>query len=108
MDLWSDSFDFSTNTTHNVALAWDTMSGGNSKLEMWFDSTQVLEKDGLTLWTGNCYTKYGIYRGEKGEHDTVGQSNVFDSYVYGVQLSDASLAEVAEYSGLGSKSRIRR
>ena len=102
-DLWSDSSDFSTSTTHNVALAWDTMSGGNSKLEMWLDGTKMLEKDGLTLWTGNCYTKYGIYRGEKGDHDTKGQSNVFDSYVYGVKVSDASLAEVAEYSGLGGK-----
>ena len=77
------------------------MAGGNSKLEMWLDGRQVLEKEGLTLWTGNCYTKYGIYGGAKGEHDTVGQSNVFDSYVYGVQVSDASLAEVASYSGLG-------
>ena len=68
---------------------------------MWFDGTHVLEKDGLTLWTGKCYTKYGIYRGEKGDHDPEGHSNVFDSYVYGVQLSDASLAEVAKYSGLG-------
>ncbi len=100
-DLWSDSSNFSINTTHNVALAWDTMSGGNNKLEVWLDGTKVLEKDGLTLWTGDCYTKYGIYRGEKGDHDTEGQSNVFDSYVYGVQVSDASLAEVAEYSGLG-------
>ncbi|KAF6223694.1 hypothetical protein HO133_000537 [Letharia lupina] len=100
--LWSDGSDFSTNTTHNVALAWDTMSGGNSKLEMWLDGTKVLEKDGLTLWTGKCYTKYGIYGGEQGDHDPEGHSNVFDSYVYGVQVSDASLAEVAEYSGLGS------
>ena len=76
------------------------MAGGNSKLQVWLDGTQVLEKDGLTLWTGDCYTKYGIYRGEKGDHDTVGQGNVFDSYVYGVQVSDASLAEVARYSGL--------
>ena len=37
-------------------------------------------------------------------HDTEGQSNVFDSYVYGVQVSDASLAEVARYSGLGNYS----
>ena len=80
------------------------MSGGNSKLKAWLDGKQVLEKEGLTLWTGNCYTKYGIYRGEAGSHDTSGQSNVFDSYVYGVQVSDASLAEVSKYSGLGSKS----
>lgn len=99
--LWSDSSNFSTSTNHNVALAWDTIAGGNSKLEMWFDGAKVLEKDGLTLWTGKCYTKYGIYRGEKGDHDAEGQSNVFDSFVYGVQVSDASLAEVAEYSGLG-------
>ena len=34
----------------------------------------------------------------------VGLINVFDSYVYGVQVSDASLAEVARYSGLGNYS----
>ena len=100
-EIWSADSDFSTNTSHNVALAWDTMSGGNSKLSFWLDGKQVLEKDGLTLWTGKCYTKFGIYRGEKGEHDTEGESNVFDSYVYGVQVSDASLSEVGEYSGLG-------
>lgn len=98
---------FSTDTTDNVALAWDTTSGGNNKLDMWLDGTHVLEKDGLTLWMGNCYTKYGIYRGEKGDYDLEGHSNVFDSYVYGVQVSDASLSEVADYSGLGGKSRIR-
>ena len=84
------------------------MSGGNNKLELWLDGTKVLEKGGLTLWTGDTYTKFGIYRGEKGSHDTEGESNVFDSYVYGVQGSDSSLAEVAKYRGLGSKSRVRR
>ena len=105
--LWRDS-GFSTTTTHNVALAWDAMSGGTSKLDTWLDGKQVLEKDGLTLWTGKCYTKHEIYRGEKGYHDTEGESNLSDSYVHGAQVSDASLAEVAKYSGLGSKSRIRR
>lgn len=79
------------------------MSSRNSKLEMWLDGTQVLEKDGLALWTGKCYTKYSIYRGEKGDYDPEGRSNVFDSYVYWVQVSDASLAAIAEYSGLRGK-----
>lgn len=100
-NIWTDTADFAIHTTHNVALAWDTMAGGNSKLEVWLDGRRVLEKEGLTLWTGKCYTKYGIYRGEEGDHDGGGQGNVFDSYVYGVQVSDASLAEVARYSGLG-------
>ena len=75
---------------------------------MWLDSTQVLEKDGLTLWTGKCYTKYGLYRREKGDHDTAGQSNVFDSYVHGVQISDVNSAQIAEYSRLGNKNNITR
>ena len=78
------------------------MSGGNNKLRLWLDGKQVLEKDGLTLWTGKCYPKFGIYRGEKGDHDPEGHSNVFDSYVYGVQVSDASLSEVAGFSGLSN------
>ncbi|MCJ1452529.1 hypothetical protein MMC28_002872 [Mycoblastus sanguinarius] len=109
--LWTDSSDFSVNTTHNIALAWDTKSGGNNKLQMWLDGTQVLAKEGLNLWTGDTYPKWGIYRGEEGDHDTQGQNNIFDSWIYKVQLSDASLDEVANSSGLGkngTKSRVRR
>ena len=75
---------------------------------MWLDGTQVLEEDWLTLRTGKCYAKYGLYRREKGDHDTAGQSNVFDSYVYGVQISDVNLAQIAEYSRLGNKNYITR
>lgn len=75
---------------------------------MWLDGTQVLKEDWLTLWTGKCYAKYGLYRREKGDHDTAGQSNVFDSCVYGVQISEVNLAQVAEYSRLGNKDNITR
>lgn len=50
--------------------------------------------------TDAVYPKFGIYRGEDGDHDTPGESNVFDLYVYKVQLSDASLDEVSGASGL--------
>lgn len=42
-------------------------------------------------------------RGEKGDHDDAenGNDNVFDSYIHRVQISDASLDEVADSSGLG-------
>ena len=103
--LWSDSFDFSNTTSHNVTLTWDTMSGGNSKLEVWLNGTMMLEKDGLTFWTGECYSKFGIYIVEKEDHDMVGGSNVSDNFVYGAQVSDANLAECG---GLGGKNRIRR
>ena len=46
------------------------------------------------------YPKFGIYRGEEGDHDTAGESNVYDLYVYNVQLSDASMDEVSGASGL--------
>ena len=43
-----------------------------------------------------------MYRGEKGDHDASGDDdNVFDMYVYRVQLSDASLEEVSAASGVG-------
>ena len=61
----------------------------------------VFSKNGLDLWTGDTYPKFGIYRGEKGDHDTPGESNVFDLWVYRVQISDASLDEVSAASGIG-------
>ena len=81
-------------------MAWDTKSGGNNNLQVWLDGESVLNKGGLSLWTGDVYPKFGIYRGEAGDHDTPGESNVFDIYVYKVQLSDASLDEVSGASGL--------
>lgn len=79
---------------------------------MWLDGKSVLEKSGLSLWpdTG-VYPKWGIYRGEKGDRDGSAESNVFDSWVYKVQLGDESLDEVAAASGVqggGSNSRVRR
>ena len=59
-----------------------------------------MNKGGLSLWTGEVYPKFGVYRGEKGDHDTAGESNIYDLYVYKVQLSDASMDEVSGASGL--------
>lgn len=87
------------------------MASRNNKLQMWLDGASVHEQSGLSLWTGDVYPKFGIYRGELGDHDTKGESNAFDSWVYRVQLSDASLVEVSGASGLrqaGSNSRVKR
>lgn len=130
--IWTDSASFDTSKTHNIALAWDTLAGNNAnKLEMWYvvdstlpfsfsslpssskavlttlpnnrlDGQSVFSKSGLDLWTGDTYPNFGIYRGEKGNHDTTGESNVFDLWVYRVQISDASLEEVSAASGIGS------
>ena len=81
-------------------MAWDTKSGGNNNLQVWLDGESVLNKGGLSLLTDAVYPKFGIYRGEDGDHDTPGASNVFDLHVYKVQLSDASLDEVSGASGL--------
>lgn len=68
---------------------------------MWLDGKSVLNTGGLQLWTRETYPKVGIHRGEKGDHDD-GSTNVFDSWVYRVQISDASLDEVSAASGLKS------
>ena len=61
----------------------------------------MFKKTGLDLWTGDTYPKFGIYRGEKGDHDDSNDDgNTFDLYVYRIQLSDASLEEVSSSSGL--------
>ena len=65
------------------------------------DGESVFSKTGLDLWTGETYPKFGIYRGEKGDHDADGESNVFDLWVYRVQISDANLDEVSAASGIG-------
>ena len=62
----------------------------------------MLGKSGLSLWTGDVYPKFGICRGESGDHDTSGESNVFDLYVYKVELSDVSWEEVSGASGVSS------
>ncbi|KAL9102999.1 MAG: hypothetical protein Q9163_001919 [Psora crenata] len=99
--IWTSPSPFSTDKTHNIALAWDTtMGSNNNKLQMWLDGESVLESDGLDLWTGYTYPKFGIYRGEEGDHDNGPHSNVFDSWIYKVQISDKSLDEIAESSGL--------
>ena len=59
-NLWSDGADLSVNTTHNAALAWDTMPGGDRKLVVWLDGIKVLETDGLTPWTGNARRDLGF------------------------------------------------
>ena len=100
-NIWTSDFDFSTNETHNIALAWDTTMGtSNNKLQMWLDGQGVLEKTGLDLWTGATYPKFGIYRGEEADHDRGGHSATFDLLVYRIQISDSSLDEIAESSGL--------
>ena len=51
-----------TTTSQRVVLAWSTMSGGTSKLEMRLDGKQVVEIERLMLWTGNIrYTDYEIH-----------------------------------------------
>lgn len=65
------------------------------------DGKSVFQKSGLDLWTGYTYPKFGIYRGEQGDHDSDNDGgNTYDSYIYRVQLSDASLDEVKAASGL--------
>ncbi|KAL9124822.1 MAG: hypothetical protein Q9217_005889, partial [Psora testacea] len=98
--IWTSTTVFSTNETHNIALSWDTIKAkSGNKLQMWLDGKSVLESDGLDLWTGETYPKFGIYRGERGDHDDGDDSNIFDSWIYKVQISDEGMHEVEESSG---------
>lgn len=93
--------------THHIALAWNTSSSG--ALQLWLDGESVFTTSGLDLWTGDTYAKVGIYGGEQGAHGSTSEErSVFDSWIYRVQLSDASLDEVAASSGFGPKSRVMR
>ena len=56
----------------------------------------------LGLWAGNTYPKFGIYRGKKDCHNAGGDSNVFELWIYCVQISDASLDEMSVASGIGT------
>ena len=98
--LWTDDSDFAINQTHHIGIAWDTNPGGNNSIQLWANGESVVQQDGLNLWTGDVYPKWGIYRGEKGEHDLRGDSNVFNSWVYRVQLGDEGMDEVREASGV--------
>ena len=68
----------------------------------------MFEKNGLSLWTGDAYPKWGIYRGEQGDHDAGGGdgSSVFDLYLYRVQVSDESLEEVEEAGGVSGNGAV--
>ena len=101
--IWTSTSEFALSQTHRIALAFDTKPGGNNKLQLWLDGTKFFEKDGLSLWTGTTYPKFGLYRGEKGDHDGGGYGSTFDGYVYRVQISDERLDEIEESSGLGGK-----
>lgn len=61
----------------------------------------MFEKEGLNLWTGDTFPKFGLYRGEKGDHEGGGYGNTLDGYVYRVQISDEGFDEIGDSSGLG-------
>lgn len=88
---------------HRIGLAWDTDPGSGSSVEMWLDGKKVLHKSGLDLWTGMSSPKVGMYRAQKGSHDTIGESNVFDNWVYKVMISNGSMSEVAAASGVDGR-----
>ena len=74
---------------------------------MWFDGAKVLEKDGLTLWTGKCYTKYGIYRGERGTMMRRGKAMCLIALFMGCRLVMRVWPRSQNTVGWGSKSRIK-
>jgi hypothetical protein len=100
--MWTDNAPLELNKQHHIALAWDTFDGGNNCLHLWLDGQQKFNATGLNLWTGNTYPKFGIYRGEKAAKgdNSLDEEHVFDSFVYRVQVSDASLDEIKEAGGL--------
>ncbi|KAH7100187.1 hypothetical protein BKA62DRAFT_658721 [Auriculariales sp. MPI-PUGE-AT-0066] len=100
--IWEGTF--STGNTgadvHKLGFVIDTNDGCGGALEFWLDGTRQLKRNDLCLWTGSTYPKWGIYRGEAspGSKDPASW-HTFNSYVYRVQVSDSSKAEVAESAG---------
>lgn len=75
---------------HNITLMFDTAAAGPNTLKAWIDDERVLDKDGLRLWTGATYPKFGIYRGELDAGDEGEDSaHVFDSWVYEVTVEQS-------------------
>ncbi|KAH0535919.1 hypothetical protein FGG08_007178 [Glutinoglossum americanum] len=91
--IWAGSSPLELNQTHSIRLSFDTKSSATTTLIMWIDDTQVLSKDGLVLWTGNTYPKFGLYRGEQSKTGPDGPDweHVFDAYVHKVRIDDADL-----------------
>ncbi|KAL7272649.1 hypothetical protein RUND412_004538 [Rhizina undulata] len=112
---------------HHLAFAINTANGGTGWLEFYLDGEKQTfdpawggkkRLENVYLLTGPTSPKFGIYRGEaaategqgdvfcpgnysySGEVAPVGTERVFDSWVYGVQVSDGCLRDVAEAGGL--------
>jgi len=94
---------------------------GTSSLELWIDGKKQTfvngqqQYGGMTLVTGETYPKFGIYRGEQATEDKTycpsngvftgpaapaGSAGIYNSWVYMVMISDASMDEVKEAAGL--------
>jgi hypothetical protein len=105
---------FSTNSTHNVRLMFDTTIkhgqtvSENNRLALWLDDRKVHDGRGYSLWSAKTqtYPKVGIYRGEyDGPYTEHADDPVytFDSYVYGVQISDSGFDEAKKSDATEAK-----
>ncbi|KZV85906.1 hypothetical protein EXIGLDRAFT_725416 [Exidia glandulosa HHB12029] len=100
--IWDGTFSTgsSMDNVHKIGLAIDTASDCNGKLELWLDGKKEFSRSNLCTWTGDTYPKWGMYRGEAAAGDDSDPAgHTFNSYVYRVQFSDSSKAEVAESAG---------
>jgi hypothetical protein len=106
---------FSINSTHNVRLMFDTTIkhgqtvSNNNRLTLWLDGTKAHDGKGYSLWSTKTptYPKVGIYRGEYDGPYTEHADDpayTFDSYVYGVRISNSGFDEAEKSDAIEAKS----
>ncbi|KAI9693529.1 MAG: hypothetical protein M1820_009181 [Bogoriella megaspora] len=94
------------NKEHHITLAFDTKMNDaegpvsqNNRLAFWLDGGKEWDRYEYSLWSTatQTYPKFGLYRGEDDGLYNNGNSKqyVFNSYMYGVQISDTGLHEIA-------------
>jgi len=117
--VWRGPISVGNGAEHRLAFVINTAQGGKGWLEFYVDGQKQRfdGKERLTnveLFTGGTSPKFGIYRAESAgggaafcpknnifNGKAVGGSgnNIYNNYVYRVQISDSSLAEISAAAG---------
>lgn len=121
--IWTGPLPFGTGTSNKLGFIINTGSNGSGWLEFYVNGVRQkfnsvggggTRMENMFTFTGDTSPKFGIYRGEvedknpkycpssgvfTGEQAPAGSDRIFNSWIYRVQISDASKAEAAEAAG---------
>lgn len=120
--IWTGPLSFGTGTSNKLGFIINT-GNGNGWLEFYVNGVRQTfnsaggggtRMENIATLTGDTSPKFGIYRGEasgggsefcpsngvfSGSQAPAGSDRIFNSWIYRVQISDASKAEAAEAAG---------